>query len=138
MDETDSGMMSVDDLANAPDELIALLAQAGLISKQNLMELHQMKQADALRNTPAPEGIKAGGMYVAANPLSYIATGIDRVRGELEGRQREGNYMGNLDKYGAAAAAMARHLRDMKKVKDPNAYDPTAGFKPPMLPEEGP
>ena len=53
----------------------------------------QMSYAEGLRDTATPEGRQAGRVYVAANPLEHIGTGLNRYAGHRK--------IGDLDKAGA-------------------------------------
>ena len=41
----------------------------------------QAARAEALRSTPSARGRHAGGMYIAANPLEHLGTGLSRYKG---------------------------------------------------------
>ena len=70
-----------------PQDAAAMGALLGTYGDQ--LELGSMQQqlaeANALRDTLAPEGRNAGRVYVAANPLEHLATGVKRYQGSKEG-----------------------------------------------------
>ena len=55
-----------------PEGLETLLGQKSLDD--------QMSQAAALRDAEGPEGMYTKNMYVAANPLSHLASGVEKYR----------------------------------------------------------
>ena len=69
---------------------IADLAQLGVLGEDLSENSRQMELAEGLRYAKAPEGRAAGRVFVAANPLEHLATGIDRYRGAKEMKRLEG------------------------------------------------
>lgn len=47
----------------------------------------QLLQAQALRDTPMPEGRSTGRVYTAANPLEHIGAGIKQFQGMRDARR---------------------------------------------------
>jgi hypothetical protein len=54
---------------------------------QGQMADEQMAQAEALRGQQAPQGLQAGGQFVASSPLSHLANTGSRGIGAWQGRQ---------------------------------------------------
>jgi small-conductance mechanosensitive channel len=54
--------------------------EMGVIPQQQDELASQMKQAQALRSRQAPQGREVGNVYVAANPLEHLASGIERYK----------------------------------------------------------
>lgn len=69
----DPSKMSQDDIHQ--------MLSAGEFSGKQALIAQQMKQAQALRDTAMPEGRRAGGMYIAANPLETAAAAVKQGLG---------------------------------------------------------
>ena len=67
---------------------MALLGQSGYEEEMSDLE-KQMMRANALRDLESPEGRHAGRVYVAANPLEHIGTGIKQWRGKQQAEMTE-------------------------------------------------
>lgn len=65
-------------------EQIEKLMELGVLSTEQEILSNQLRQAEFLRSTPTPRGRAMGRVYVAANPLEHLATGINRMRGEYD------------------------------------------------------
>lgn len=62
-----------------PRVLEAMLGTYGDQLEMSAQE-KQLEQAQALRGMATPEGRQAGRVYVAANPLEHLGTGIQKYR----------------------------------------------------------
>lgn len=76
-----------------PEQLQALI-ELGLAPEEMEALQQQMAQAEALRSSELPQGQMAGRVFVAPNPLQYLATGVDRYKGAkqmqgLEGQRKD-------------------------------------------------
>lgn len=60
-----------------PAMMAAWLGTQGDVMAIDQLE-KQLEQANALRNQPMPEGREAGRLYVAANPLEHLGTGLQK------------------------------------------------------------
>src|SRR5256885_1963674 len=73
----------IDPSQMSPEEIQQIMLLGGIPEKQALL-MAQMKQADALRDEPAPEG-RTGpgrlGMYTAPHPLEVIAHALRQYQG---------------------------------------------------------
>lgn len=95
---------------NLTPEQIQLLMEAGLIPEQ-LSELDsQYAQAQALRETPNPEGRQAGRVYVAASPLEHIAAMLRRGRGRKDMKSVEEQRALLLKKQADARSAYGQQI----------------------------
>lgn len=66
-----------------PVQRDAMLSTYG--NRMELDELdRQLSEANALRDTPLPEGRQAGRTFVAANPLEFIGAGIKQFKGNRD------------------------------------------------------
>lgn len=94
-----------------PEGFETLLNQGGIDEQRD--------QANLLRNQEGPKGMHTRSMYVAANPLSHLASGVEKYRAKkdikrLRKEEKEGN------------RKMLELLRGAdKKVEK---ADPTVGF----------
>jgi hypothetical protein len=68
----------------------ALLAKLGVIPDQQAALDHRMALAQGLMNTPTPEGTKAGGTFVAANPLQFLSSALRQGIGGYQNHQLMG------------------------------------------------
>lgn len=91
------------DLSKMSEEELQQLVQLGVIDENMAENSRQMKLAEQLRyGTPSPQGIQAGNVYVASNPLEHIGRGmeqwtaqkrmkdLEKQRGEMQGQQTAG------------------------------------------------
>ena len=129
-------------IASAPDELLKLLAEYGLISPQQAFAERQMKEAEAARNTPMPEGQTVRGQFVAPHPLSYLASVMKQVKGGIDAEsEKQAVQAGYLRKMAANEAIgknekkYARSQQAAQAAQDAAAEPP--GFVP-SLPVEDP
>ena len=79
--------------SNAPNSTQALyklmLGQAPYGAQERALA-RSLARANELRKTPAPEGLNpTGRVYTAANPLEFLAAGLDRYQGETQTRDYE-------------------------------------------------
>ena len=73
---------------------IQQLMQLGVLEEEGDIISQEMSMANRLRERQMPGGRYAGRAYVAGHPLEFMATGMDRLRGEMAAqdairRQRE-------------------------------------------------
>lgn len=67
------------------DQLKQLIA-LGMIDEQKADVLRSMKRAEANQDAQMPGGMAAGGTFVAANPLSGIATMLRQYKGNKDAK----------------------------------------------------
>lgn len=78
------------------EELMAALAEMGVLPQQHGALQQQMKQADALRATPLPGGrtVSNGRVFVASNPLENVGALGQQLMGTIAskrlGEQQQG------------------------------------------------
>lgn len=65
-------------------ELLKALIELGIIPEEMAGLDSQIAEAQALRQSPMPEGQMAGRVFVAPNPLQYAAAGYERYKGNKE------------------------------------------------------
>lgn len=70
-------MENFDDLS---EEEIQQLIQLGIIPEQQGILAQQIAQANALRNSPGPEMRGNGRIQTAANPLEFLAKGMQEYK----------------------------------------------------------
>lgn len=58
------------------------LAQMSAYGDKSAILGNQMGLGHERAEAPLPTGMKAGGTYVAGNPLEFLAAGLQRARGE--------------------------------------------------------
>lgn len=68
----------------------------------------QLGYSDELRRTADAEGRETGGVYVAANPLEHLNTGLSRMKGEKERKEARA---GAKDLSGKKSSALERLMR---------------------------
>lgn len=94
-----------------PEQLQALI-ELGIMPEELAGLDEQLAQADALRGTPMPEGQMAGRVFVAPNPLQYLAAGMDRYRGARDAKELRGQRKELLGKTTNSRMAYAQALMD--------------------------
>lgn len=62
-------------------EQLDAIAEAGTYDEANAYLSEQAQRAEAMRNTPMPEGRQVGRVFVASHPLEALAAGLSRARG---------------------------------------------------------
>ena len=62
---------------------IQQLMQLGVLEEEGDITSQEMEMAQRLRQRQMPGGRYAGRAYVAAHPFEFMATGMDRMRGEM-------------------------------------------------------
>jgi hypothetical protein len=70
----------------SPEDIQQVLGLGEIPDKQSLL-MQQLKQANLLRNSDAPEGRYAGHMYVAPNPLEilgHVAQQYEGLKGQRD------------------------------------------------------
>lgn len=108
----------------SPEELQALMA-LGIMPEELSGLDSQIAQAQALRDSPMPQGQMAGRVHVAPSILQFAATGLDRYRGMKDLKGLQGQRKGLLDKTTDARMLYAEALR--KRLS--GGMDP-AGMQP--------
>lgn len=117
----------------------------------------QMSTAQDYMDTPTPEGIEAGGLYVASNPLSHLGRAIRQYRGGKQAQEINEERDVLADRYGRgsqaggefAAGQLAKVMRQMQMNQlqevepqgqriDPAPPQPPAPVQPPMAPPPQP
>ena len=102
-------MATSDDLKDLPPEVIKQLMDSGVIDAKQARMALKLKEAKAVRGGASPRGTRGigrGNIYVAANPLEHLVSGIRKykagkeIRG-IEGRGKEGDE--NYEQGSAAA-----------------------------------
>lgn len=68
----------------------------------------QLGYSDELRRTADAEGRETGGVYVAANPLEHLNTGLSRMKGEKERKEARA---GAKDLSDTKSSALERLMR---------------------------
>lgn len=58
------------------------LAQMGVFGDKSKLLNQQMDLAHERSQDPMPQGMHAGGMYIAGNPMQFAAAALQRTRGE--------------------------------------------------------
>lgn len=81
MDEQMQSMMQQISTLPPEEQQAAMMRLFQDYSGQEGVMDQQLSQADALRNQQGPQGVQAGNQFVASNPLSHIASGIERFQG---------------------------------------------------------
>ncbi len=77
------------------EERTQFLSQLGVdLGGEQEALTQQMAQAQALRGTPGPRGRRAGGTFVAANPLEFLGAGLKQYQGgqqvqDIQGQQAD-------------------------------------------------
>lgn len=66
---------------------IQQLMQLGVLQEEGGIVSQEMQMANQLRQRQMPGGRYSGNAYVAAHPFEFVATGLDRVRGEMAAQQ---------------------------------------------------
>jgi hypothetical protein len=125
-----------------PTQLQALLAELGLtmedldaISQAGTYDEsagvlgQQMQQANALRGTPMPEGRRAGGTFVASNPLEMIGAVGMRMKGGRDARGVEEQQRALIEQLrgGLKSGAMLGARERMGAPQAPTPPGPWAG-----------
>lgn len=117
----------------------------------------QMSTAQDYMDTPTPQGIEAGGLYVASNPLSHLGRAIRQYRGGKQAQEINEERDVLADRYGRGSQAgaeysagqLAKIMRQMEmnqlqevepqgQLMDPTPPQPPAPAQPPMAPPPQP
>lgn len=70
----------MDDLDNLSEEQLQQLMQLGAVPDQQTYLDEQIKQAQRIRNSQAPQGYDTGRVYVAASPLEHLAHAMEGIK----------------------------------------------------------
>lgn len=69
------------DLAGLSPEMVQQLMQLGIMDEQKGSTDKQLAMAQAMRDTPLPEGRSSGRVYTAANPLEFAVAAYKGYKG---------------------------------------------------------
>lgn len=112
-------------LQNDPT-LMDQLAQMSAYGDTAALNQQKYGLAHERSKTPTPQGREAGGMYIAANPLEFLASGIQRFRGEqgLQNAQaaQEGLIQGDVNARKQLGGAMSEAMRRARSTQEPTGF----------------
>ncbi len=109
------------------------LMRLGVLEEEGGIISQEMEMANRLRERQGPTARYSGRGYVAANPMEFLATGIDRIRGAYNAQQAIDQQRQNAAE---KARLRAQFLEMMGRGQTPQA--PVPGVTPPIRPAPGP
>ena len=115
-----------------PQQIQALM-QLGVLEEEGGIISQEMEMANRLRDRQSPRGRYSGRAFVTANPMEFLATGIDRIRGEYNAQQAIDRQRQNAAE---KAKLRAQFLQMMGRGQAPQT--PAPGATPPVQPAPSP
>ena len=116
-------------------EMIQQMIAAGNIPTDMTQAMEDYRVNALRRDTEMPSGTEAGGIYIAASPLSHLAAGVDKYQGAKGAREARERLRGlREDQNAARTTGNMGELNAQPAMPAPPPMTPGAAPAPPMTP----
>jgi phytoene/squalene synthetase len=102
------------DLEGLSPEMIQQLVELGVVDEESAQLGGQLQQANAIRNSPLPEGRDSGRVYTAAHPLEFAATAAKSIMAGKDAKKLQEKQAALLEKQTATRRQYIEQLMNQQ------------------------